>query len=140
MVRNVPVGGRPRRTALTEERRKYVSGRSFLANAEPPRHTGAAAYPPRETREALGVRIGNWLSVDEARALLRRSPSDGLCGKRDRAILAVLVGCGLRRAELVGLRVEDFQIREKHCVICGFDRQRKAHPYSPGPGVGKADG
>jgi integrase len=65
----------------------------------------------------LGVRIGNWLSVDEAKALLRHSPPDGLRDKRDRAILAVLLGCGLRRAELVGLKVEDFQIREEHCVI-----------------------
>jgi integrase len=65
----------------------------------------------------LGVRIGNWLSVDEAKALLRHLPPDGLRYKRDRAILAVLIGCGLRRGELVGLRVEDFQIREEHCVI-----------------------
>jgi site-specific recombinase XerD len=65
----------------------------------------------------LGVRIGNWLSADEAKSLLRHSPSDGLRGKRDRAILAVLIGCGLRRAELVALKVEDFQVREEHCVI-----------------------
>lgn len=65
----------------------------------------------------LGVRIGNWLSVDETSALLRQSPTEGLRGKRDRAILAILIGCGLRRAELVGLKVEDFQIREEHCVI-----------------------
>src|SRR5712691_3717671 len=62
----------------------------------------------------LGVRIGNWLSVDEAKALLRHSPAEGLREKRDRAILAVLIGCGLRRAELVGLKVEDFQIRDEH--------------------------
>jgi site-specific recombinase XerD len=65
----------------------------------------------------LGVRIGNWLSVDEAKALLRNSSSDGLRDKRDKAILAILVGCGLRRAELVALKVEDFQVREEHCVI-----------------------
>ena len=29
----------------------------------------------------------------------------------------MLIGCGLRRAELVGLTVEDFQVREEHCVI-----------------------
>ena len=64
----------------------------------------------------LGVRIGNWLSIDEAKALLQL-PSDGLRGQRDRAILAVLIGCGLRRAEVVTLKVEDFQFREEHCVI-----------------------
>ena len=65
----------------------------------------------------LGVRVGNWLSVDETNALLRHSMADDLRSKRDWAILAILVGCGLRRAELVGLKVEDFQIREEHCVI-----------------------
>src|SRR3984893_18686788 len=38
-------------------------------------------------------------------------------GKRDRAILALLIGCGLRRAELVGLGMEDFEVREEHWVI-----------------------
>ena len=46
----------------------------------------------------LGVRIGNWLTVEQVRALLQESPSEALRAKRDRAILAVLVGCGLRRA------------------------------------------
>ena len=64
----------------------------------------------------LGVRIGNWLTVDQSRALLAESP-DGLRGKRDRAILTLLIGCGLRRAERVGLRMEDFQVREEHWVI-----------------------
>jgi site-specific recombinase XerD len=65
----------------------------------------------------LGVRIGNWLTLDQARALLQQSSTDALRAKRDRAILAVLIGCGLRRAELVGLKAEDFQIREEHWVI-----------------------
>jgi site-specific recombinase XerD len=65
----------------------------------------------------LGIRIGNWLTVDQSRALLGRPRSDNLPGKRDRAILALLIGCGLRRAELVGLETEDFQVREEHWVI-----------------------
>src|ERR1700693_4347545 len=64
----------------------------------------------------LGVRIGNWLTVDQSKTLLGE-PSDSLRGKRDRAILALLIGCGLRRAELVGLKTGDFQVREDHCVI-----------------------
>ena len=65
----------------------------------------------------LGVRIGNWLTVDQSRTLLGEPPTGSLRGKRDRAILALLIGCGLRRAELVGLGTEDFQVREEHWVI-----------------------
>src|SRR6185437_16590002 len=65
----------------------------------------------------LGVRIGNWLTVDRSRCLLREGSEDNLRGKRDHAILALLIGCGLRRAELVGLEAEDFQVREEHWVI-----------------------
>jgi site-specific recombinase XerD len=65
----------------------------------------------------LGVRIGNWLTIEQARRLLQEQPSEGLRAKRDRAILAILIGCGLRRAELVALKAQDFQIREEHWVI-----------------------
>ncbi len=64
----------------------------------------------------LGTRIGNWLTIDQSKALLAES-LDGLRGKRDRAALALLIGCGLRRAELVGLGMEDFQVREERWVI-----------------------
>jgi site-specific recombinase XerD len=65
----------------------------------------------------LGVRIGNWLSLEQAKSLLRSSDKGTIRAKRDRAILALLVGCGLRRAELVGLKQKDFQIREDHWVV-----------------------
>jgi site-specific recombinase XerD len=65
----------------------------------------------------LGSRIGNWLSIEQARKLLRTLPVDTVRGKRDRAILALLIGCGLRRAELVGLKTRDFQLREQHWVV-----------------------
>jgi hypothetical protein len=73
----------------------------------------------------LGVRIGNWLTIDQSRTLLGK-PSDSLRGKRDRAILALLIGCGLRRAELVGLRTGDFQVREDH----SFDVSDGYNPVS----------
>jgi integrase len=38
----------------------------------------------------------------------------GLKGKRDRALLALLLACGLRRHEAVGLRIDDLQQREEH--------------------------
>jgi site-specific recombinase XerC len=65
----------------------------------------------------LGVRIGNWLSADQARDLPQGLAMESARGKRDRAIIASLIGCGLRRAELVGLKRDDFQLREDHWVL-----------------------
>jgi site-specific recombinase XerC len=36
---------------------------------------------------------------------------------RDLAMISVLLGCGLRRAELSGLEVDDLQIRQGHWAI-----------------------
>lgn len=38
-------------------------------------------------------------------------------GKRDRALLALLLACGLRRHEAVGLRIEHLEQREEHWAI-----------------------
>ena len=65
----------------------------------------------------LGSRIGNWLTIEQARKLLRTLPVDTVRGNRDRAILALLIGCGLRWAELVGLKTRDFQLREEHWIV-----------------------
>ena len=64
-----------------------------------------------------GVRLGNWLTAQQAKVLLRTPDLNSVRGKRDYAVLALLVGCGLRRSELVGLSVEDLQQREEHWVI-----------------------
>ena len=45
---------------------------------------------------------------------LARLLSATLKGKRDRAILGLLLGCGLRRRELTELTVDHFQRREDH--------------------------
>src|SRR5258708_14784705 len=65
----------------------------------------------------LGARIGNWLTVDQSRTLLGEPRPGSLRGKRDRALLPLLIGSGLRRATPDGLETEDFQIREERCVI-----------------------
>jgi len=86
----------------------------------------------------LGVRIGKWLTVDQSRTLLDKPPSDSLRGNRDRAILALLIGCGLRRAELVGLGTEDFQVREEHRVIADLVGKGKHIRTVPVPGWTKS--
>jgi integrase len=65
----------------------------------------------------LGVPVGNWLTAEQGKCLLSTADSASLRGKRDYATLAILLGCGLRRAELTALRVEDIQQREEHWVI-----------------------
>src|SRR3984893_17246838 len=65
----------------------------------------------------LGMRIGNWLTVYQSKKLLGVPPDDHFRGKRYRWILALLIDCGLRRVELVGLGTEDFQVREERWVI-----------------------
>ena len=65
-----------------------------------------------------GVRVGNWLTLDQAERLLELPGSKTKKGKRDRALLALLVGCGLRRQELAGLRIEDLQQRDgRWCIV-----------------------
>lgn len=59
-----------------------------------------------------GARIGNWLTPEEATALLNVPDAETLRGCRDRAILALLIGCGLRRGELVALDVLCLQLRD----------------------------
>src|SRR5271170_8204011 len=65
----------------------------------------------------LGIRLGNWLTVNEARSLWQLPDARMLKGKRDRAILAVLLGCGLRRGELIDLTLDHIQRREEHWAI-----------------------
>jgi integrase len=65
----------------------------------------------------IGVRVGNWLTVEQSRRLLAGADRASLRGKRNYAMLAMLIGCGLRRGELLALRVESIQLREEHWVI-----------------------
>jgi len=64
-----------------------------------------------------GTRLGNWLTRDQAKELLAVPDRSTIKGKRDYCILALLVGCALRRRELSTLTLEDIQLREGRWVI-----------------------
>src|ERR1700733_8385275 len=60
----------------------------------------------------LGMRLGNWLTADQGQALWQAPDRDRIKGKRDRALLAVLLAFGLWRHELASLTVDHLQQRE----------------------------
>jgi len=65
----------------------------------------------------IGVRTGNWLTPEQGRQLLHSDAPRTLRSFREQAMLALLVGCGLRRGELLDLQLSSFQQREEHWVI-----------------------
>src|SRR4029453_401953 len=65
----------------------------------------------------IGVRLGNWLTPEQGRRLLDSAAPSTARELRDCAMFAMLIGCGLRRAELLALHLESVQQREEHWVI-----------------------
>ena len=73
------------------------------------------------------------LSESQARALLNAPDIETLKGKRDRAILSVLLYHGLRREELTKLKVGDIQSREgvMHFMVRGKGGKIRYIPMHP---------
>ena len=67
--------------------------------------------------KSQGVRSGNWLSKDDAQTLINSTDTTKLKGLRDRALLAVMLGAGLRRSEVAALNYEHIQQRDGRWVI-----------------------
>ena len=68
-----------------------------------------------------GTRLGNWLTREQARELLAVPDRTTLKGKRDYVLLAMLVGCALRREELALLDVDTIQLREGRWVLADLE-------------------
>jgi site-specific recombinase XerD len=87
--------------------------------------------------KSTGVRVGNWLSLRQAQDLLSAPDIANLRGLRDRAMLAVLLGCGLRRSEVAALAFSHIQQRDgRWCIV---DLVGKARPgaHRPAAHVGQ---
>lgn len=85
-----------------------------------------------------GRRTGNWLTKEEAQMWLNAPDVENLKGVRDRAILAVLIGCGLRRAEAAILSFSHIQQREGRWAIIDIVGKRDKMRTVPIPSWAKA--
>ena len=96
----------------------------------------------RRVRRAkkLGIRLGNWLTASQAREFWQLPDARTLKGKRDRVLLAVLLGCGLRRREATELTIDHLQRREDHWAIVDLIGKGGHNSNRSRPGMGKTDG
>src|SRR5258708_18938226 len=78
----------------------------------------AAGIARVKSAKTQGIRTGNWLSLRQAQTLLSAPDTTTTKGLRDRAIVAVLLGCGLRRSEVAGLNFAHIQQRDgRWCIV-----------------------
>src|SRR6185295_5183140 len=78
----------------------------------------AAGIARVKSAKTQGIRTGNWLSLRQAQALLSAPDATTTKGLRDRAIIAVLLGCGLRRSEVAALTFGHIQQRDgRWCIV-----------------------
>ncbi|RMH01316.1 MAG: tyrosine recombinase XerD [Planctomycetota bacterium] len=81
---------------------RFLRAEGLLAGRDPVR---------RGDRLHLWRRLPEVLSVEQVLTLLDAPPASGWCGLRDRALLALLYGGGLRVSEACGLRLGDLSLR-----------------------------
>jgi len=78
----------------------------------------AAGITRLKGAKSKGVRVGNWLSVRQAQTLLNAPDVSTKKSLRDRAMLAILLGCGLRRSEVAALTLKHIQQRDNRwCIV-----------------------
>src|SRR3954463_10505325 len=85
-----------------------------------------------------GRRTGNWLTREEAQAWLSAPDKRTMRGRRDRALLAVLIGCGLRRSEAASLTFGHVQQRDGRWVLIDLIGKRDKVRSVPMPNWAKA--
>ena len=78
-----------------------------------------------------GVRLGNWLTVKQAQALLNAPDITMKKGLRDRAILAALLDCGLRQSEVAATTPH-------RAAVPHFRGNRRPQTRSDGPDRARA--
>src|SRR5205807_923256 len=68
------------------------------------------------------------LDAEQVRLLLDSCDCSTVAGKRDLAILTMLVRLGMRRGEVAGLRLDDIDWRAGEIVVCGKGQRIERPP------------
>ena len=98
----------------------------FLAREGLAHATPAAAL--RQPKKASP--LPDYLTVEQAAALLDQPFPDTAAGARDRAALEVLYGCGLRASELTGLDERDLYLDEGFLRVVGKGSKERLAPIA----------
>lgn len=75
-------------------------------------------------------RLPDVVSIDAVEKLLEQPYPEGPVGMRDRAILEVLYGCGLRASEIVGLDLADLELADGFVRVFGKGGKERAVPVA----------
>ncbi|MEL6731622.1 MAG: tyrosine-type recombinase/integrase [Bacteroidota bacterium] len=75
-------------------------------------------------------RLPSFLKENETEAMLDQTPfEDSFEGARDRLVLELLYGCGIRRAELLGLKASDVDLYERMLLVTGKGGKMRKVPF-----------
>lgn len=78
----------------------------------------------------LGLYLPDTLSIEEVEALLQANEQEHFLGKRNRAIVETLYGCGLRVSELTALQLSDLFFDEGYVRVFGKGNKQRLVPLA----------
>lgn len=120
---------RDRDLAPSSVERKVASAKSFhkflVREGKTENHPTASLPLPKVPK-----RLPDVVSIDDIDRMLAQPFPDGPAGMRDRAILEVLYGCGLRVSELTGLDLTDIDLADGFLRVFGKGSKERVVPIA----------
>ena len=89
-------------------------------------HPAELLEPPR-----ISKKFRDTLQIEEIQSMIKNIPVHTVEGKRDRVIVEILYGCGLRVSELINLNISDVHLEEDFISVMGKGTKRRFVPINP---------